>query len=290
MSASTTLSQWRQRGQICATGGQELFFVDEGGGDAVLCLHGFPTASWDWQRLWPGLIREHRAIAPDLLGFGFSAKPRQHDYSLMEQADLAEALLAARGIQAAHLLCHDYGDTVGQELLARAIEGRLGFALRSVTLLNGGIIPGEHRPRLIQRLLAGPLGPLVGRLTTERRFQRSFAAIFGANSQPTEAELADFWSLIVHNGGRGIMHRLIQYMRERERFRDRWVGALQASPVPLRFICGTDDPVSGHHMAKVFAALVPDPDVVLLAGVGHYPQWEASEAVLAAWRDVAKGA
>jgi pimeloyl-ACP methyl ester carboxylesterase len=79
------------------------------------------------------------------------------------------------------------------------------------------------------------------------------------------------------------MHRLIRYMAERRAHRERWVGALQRAHVPLRLVCGAVDPVSGAHMAARYEELVPAPDVVLLPDVGHYPQVEAPEAVLAAY-------
>mgnify|MGYP003377880407 CR=1 FL=1 len=55
-----------------------------------------------------------------------------------------------------------------------------------------------------------------------------------------------------------------------------------AAPVPVRLIAGLADPVSGAHMVARYRALVPAPDVVELAAVGHYPQLEAPDAVLAA--------
>ena len=61
-----------------------------------------------------------------------------------------------------HVLAHDYGDTVTQELLARYDERQLtggaGPELASVCLLNGGLFPEVHRALLAQRLLLSPLG------------------------------------------------------------------------------------------------------------------------------------
>jgi pimeloyl-ACP methyl ester carboxylesterase len=48
-----------------------------------------------------------------MLGFGFSDKPRRHRYSIHEQATLHEALMASLDVPRAHLLAHDYGDSVG---------------------------------------------------------------------------------------------------------------------------------------------------------------------------------
>jgi pimeloyl-ACP methyl ester carboxylesterase len=91
------------------------------------------------------------------------------------------------------------------------------------------------------------------------------------------------WALVAHNDGARIMHLLIRYISERREFRERWVGALQRTAVPLRFINGCEDPVSGAHMAARYRELVPHPDVVLLDGIGHYPQLEAPARVLDAY-------
>ena len=263
--------------------GRSIFYRDEGTGPALLCVHGYPTASWDWHRLWPLLAGRYRLIAPDMLGFGFSDKPRDHEYSIAGQADLHERLLASLGIEEVHVLAHDYGDTVAQELMARHQErlrsGTPGLRLRTVCLLNGGLFPETHRARPIQKLLRSPLAPLLLRLFNERAFRRSFLPVFGAGTQPDDAELARFWTLIEHNGGRANMGRLLHYMGERKRHRERWVGALIDAPMPLRLVAGMDDPVSGAHMVERYRELVPRADVVELAGIGHYPQWEAPERV-----------
>ena len=280
MSDEPSLSAWRHAGETLTYRQHSVFFRDEGSGPALLCIHGFPTASWDWHRIWPFLRPRFHLIAPDMIGFGFSAKPHAYDYSLLDQADLHEAVLAHLGVDNAFILAHDYGDTVAQELLARQLEGKGTFEIRAVCLLNGGLFPEVIRPRPVQRLLLSPLGPLVSRLINERLFARSFAAIFGPATQPTAEELHDFWTLVSRDGGVALAHKIIHYLRERRQYRDRWVGALQQTGVPLRFIVGPLDPVSGRHMAERYRELIPDPDVVILDGVGHYPQLEDPAGVV----------
>src|SRR5512145_1638459 len=72
------LDAWHARGGRFLHRGHPIFFVDEGSGPALLLVHGFPTASWDWTPVWAGLSARFRVIAPDLIGFGFSAKPRSY--------------------------------------------------------------------------------------------------------------------------------------------------------------------------------------------------------------------
>jgi pimeloyl-ACP methyl ester carboxylesterase len=284
-----TLDEWRQAGRSFQHQGHPIFYRDEGSGPAVVCIHGFPTASWDWHRLWQRTTAAHRVIAPDMIGFGFSAKPRPYPYSIKDQATLHESLLRALGVSSAIVLAHDYGDTVAQELLARYEERRVrgedGLVIRGICLLNGGLFPETHRARFIQKLLHSPLGPLLSRLSNEASFRRSFVPIFGAHTQPTDAELRDFWRLCRHADGTSITHLLIRYMSERRQHRERWVGALCRTTVPLRVIDGADDPVSGRHMAERYRALVPNPDVVLLEGIGHYPQVEDPDGVWRGFQD-----
>ncbi len=280
------LQTWQKSGKFFNYQGQHrIFYQDAGAGEAVLLLHGFPTASWDWHKLWPDLARRFRVLAPDLIGFGFSDKPRSYPYSIPDQAELVENLLRQEQVEAVHVLAHDYGDTVAQELLARWLDRdqarQPGLRLLSMTLLNGGLFPETHRPRPIQRALISPFGALLRPFLTKAALRKNFHAIFGKNTPPTEPEIDAFYALMTHNGGVDIFHRLIRYMRERRRRRARWVGALQNAALPLRLIAGAADPISGRHMAERYAALVPHPDVVLLDGIGHYPQIEAPEQVLA---------
>lgn len=275
------LDEWRGQSQVLDFRGHRIRYWTAGDTEAqpLLLIHGFPSASWDWHRLWAPLAERYRVIACDMLGFGYSAKPRGHAYSLLEQADLQQALLAHIGEQRAlHVLAHDYGDSVAQELIARHQDGQLQLA--SCVFLNGGLFPETHHPVRVQKLLLGPLGPLIGRLFSRRKLAQSFARIFGPHTQASEAELDALWQLVAYNNGPAVMHRLIRYMPERRQQRQRWVTAMQATALPMRVIDGAFDPISGAHMVARYRELIADADTVLLDGIGHYPQLEAPAAVL----------
>lgn len=270
--AAGTYVRWRDHRVFVRTGGAPA-------APALLLIHGFPTASWDYHAVWDALAARFHLVTCDLLGLGLSDKPRR-GYTVAAQADLIEAVAAWAGVTRAVVLAHDYGDTVAQELLARQREGSR-LRLAGVALLNGGLFPETHRARPIQRVLASPLGPLVARLSRRGQFVRSMRAIAGA-TPPTAAELDTLWQLASRADGARAMPALLGYIAERRRHRARWVGALVDSPVPLRLVDGLVDPVSGAHMVARYRALVPRADVVELPGVGHYPQLEAPAAVAAA--------
>jgi pimeloyl-ACP methyl ester carboxylesterase len=285
---SPAFVEWRQSGKTFQYRGHPIFYRVEGEGPALLAIHGFPSASWDWHLVWRDLTERFRVVAPDMIGFGWSAKPRTYDYSMVDQASLMEALLGDLGVSRAHVLAHDYGDTVAQELLARHEDrrerGEPGLAIESVCFLNGGLFPETHRPRTAQRLLASPLGPLFGRLVTRRSFAAGMTAIFGRDTPPSAPFIDELWALLRHEQGQRVVHRLIAYMAERRRLRARWVGVLARTRVPLRVVNGTADPVSGGHMVARYRELVPRADVVELEAIGHYPQIEDPASVLRAFR------
>jgi pimeloyl-ACP methyl ester carboxylesterase len=283
------LEQWHAAGRTFSFNGQDIYLRDSGGtagSSTLLLLHGFPTSSFDWHFVWAQLAGRFRLVTADMLGFGFSAKPREAKYSIFTQADLFEALASHIGVSDLHLLAHDYGDTVAQELIARVCDGRPGGkarpGIRSACLLNGGLFPETHRALRIQKLLASRLGPLVARLFNERGFRRSFARIFGPGTQPTDDELSEYWAVVSERDGHLLFPKLIGYIAERRQNRERWVGALQSGVVPLRLINGPEDPISGGHMVARYRELIDHPDVVELPGIGHYPQHEAPEAVVRA--------
>ena len=273
---------WHQRGTHRTLIGRSIFVIDEGAmdQDTIVLIHGFPTASWDWHRIWPALQQQYRVVALDMLGFGFSDKPAQHSYSIHEQADFIEALVRELGLTRFHVLAHDYGDTVAQELLARQNAGNGAGEWLSVCFLNGGLFPETHRALLTQKLLLSPLGPLVNKFSNKRAFDRAMSKVFGPETKPDAQELADYWSLVMHNNGKHIFHNLITYMRDRRQHRERWAAAIRDAKIPVALINGSADPVSGKHMVARFRELeLPLAYLAELPQIGHYPQMEAADQV-----------
>jgi len=288
---SNTVQQWRARGEFHQLCGHSIFVLDEGAPErpTILLIHGFPTSSWDWHAIWDTLAKHYRIIALDMLGFGFSDKPNNRFYTIQGQADIIEALIETKQLTSFHVLAHDYGDTVAQELLARQVEGTGAGSWLSGCFLNGGLFPETHRALFTQKLLLSPIGGLVNRLSNYTKFIHSFTSVFGANSQPTAHALETFWALININQGRHVFHNLMTYIHDRIEHRERWVAALQTSTVPLALINGSVDPVSGAHMVARYQELACRLDyLVQLPNIGHYPQVEAPEDLASHYREYLK--
>lgn len=279
-----TLKEWQTKGIQYLYKNYKIFTIDEGEGEDLLLIHGFPTSSWDWWQMHQELTKKYRVLCLDMIGFGFSAKPRKYNYSIFDQADLIEDFLQSKHIKTVKILSHDYGDTVAQELLARfnqrELENKPGLNIESLCFLNGGLFVDSYKPLFIQKLLMSPLGGLVGRFFTREKLGKNFKMIFGPHTQPSELELDEFWELINFNGGKYVVHLVIRYMKERVINQNRWLAATQHTNVPLRLIDGLADPISGQNMVKMYKKIIPNPDVVDLEEIGHFPLIEAPEQVL----------
>ncbi len=205
------LATWKAGGEWLNLLGHQIFVKDEGDHDlpTLLLIHGFPTSSWDWQAAWGELSTRFRLVALDMLGFGYSDKPNVSTYSIHGQADIVEALVAAKALDQFHVLAHDYGDTVAQELLARQQDGVGAGQWLSCCFLNGGLFPETHRALLTQKLLLSPLGSLINRLAGYKQFCANFGTVFGPNTKPSEEELEIFWQLINEQDGKHIFHNLM---------------------------------------------------------------------------------
>lgn len=276
------LQKWYDRGSLLQINGNNIFYIDEGDATlpVIVLIHGFPSSSWDFAEIWDQLRISHRVVCLDMLGFGFSDKPDRKDYEIHKQADLFEALIDHLHLSEFHVLAHDYGVSVAQEMLARKLENQEHGILISCCLLNGGLFPETHKALLLQRLLLSPIGRWVNLLNGFSVFSKAFASVFGENTKPTRKQLVLFWQLITYNNGRHIFHNLITYILDRREYSQRWRSALQNSPVPMALINGSKDPISGEHLVKRYQQLNCRLDYLAeLPEVGHYPQFEDPEQV-----------
>lgn len=253
--------------------------------ETILFIHGFPSASWDWHYQWQHLAKDYHLISLDLLGYGLSDKPLDHQYSLLEQADIIEALLARQGVNRCHILAHDYGDSVAQELLSRQPLDSL--SILSLCFLNGGLFASHHRPLFAQKLLKSPFGSLAARFMSKRSLTKSFTKIFGKETPPKPQDINTLWSLLVNNNGMRVIPKLLTYIDQRSVHGERWKKAMIETSIPLYFINGVQDPISGQHMLDYYRQIIPNPNTTAL-DVGHYPQIEAPQQVLNLFRDFLK--
>ena len=101
----------RRRARVLDT---EMAYVDTGRGDPVVFLHGNPTSSYLWRNIIPHVAREHRCLAPDLVGMGDSGKVPSGSYRFVDHARYLDAWFDAVGLtRDVTLVVHDWGSALG---------------------------------------------------------------------------------------------------------------------------------------------------------------------------------
>jgi len=278
---------WEQAGAHHRLGGESVFAIDRPAATAelepVLILHGFPTCSYDWRDSVDVLAVRRRVVALDFAGFGLSAKPDRR-YSLFEQADVVEALAAELGLTEVALVSHDMGDSVAGELLARSLDGTLGFDVTRRVLTNGSIYMELVQLSDGQQLLLALPDEMLpdGQAPDRTALVAALRGTLAPGSPVDLTELDALAELVVRQGGSRLLPRTIRYVEERRRHEDRWTGAIERHPAPLTIVWGDLDPIAVWPMAERLQAARPDATLVRLTGIGHYPMLEAPAAFSAA--------
>jgi haloalkane dehalogenase len=127
--------------------GIRLHYVDEGPATAapVLLLHGEPSWSYLYRKMIPVLTAAgHRAVAPDLVGFGRSDKPvRREDYTYQRHVDWMRGVVERLDLRAVTLVCQDWGGLIGLRLAAEHPERFARVVAANTFLPTGDVAPSE---------------------------------------------------------------------------------------------------------------------------------------------------
>ncbi len=107
---------YQRRQRVLEIGERFVSYVDEGEGDPIVLIHGIPTWGYLWHGVIPALARKHRALVPDLIGFGFSDRSDRFDRSIARQAEIINAWMERLGVERASIVGHDIGGGVALRL------------------------------------------------------------------------------------------------------------------------------------------------------------------------------
>ena len=153
-------------------------------GPVVFLIHGFASSNLVWSKVLLELAEQgFRVIAPDLLGYGYSAKPRNLEYTISRQAKMVIGLIDALGIEKVHIVGSSYGGAVAATI-----------ALDCPTLVGKLVLVGavtNNRPTryLLMRLFGSPvigdiLSPLV--VGSRRLLRMRMKRVYDRHSWPMD--------------------------------------------------------------------------------------------------------
>ncbi len=150
----------------------KLHFVDEGKGPVIVMVHGNPTWSFYFRKLIFLLSRNHRVVAIDHMGCGFSDKPQDYSYTLKQHIENLDILLNSLEIKRFSLIVHDWGGPIGIGCGIKRME-----ELEKIVVMNSAAFRSSKIPLRICLCRIPLLGELIVRLFNGFAWPAQFMAV-----------------------------------------------------------------------------------------------------------------
>lgn len=276
-------------GTVTLPHGQRLHYERCGEGEPVILLHGIAHSCRAWDRLIVPLAGHHDVIAIDLPGCGQSDKP-DTDYSLGNQAAAVRHVLDALSLDLVTIIGHSLGGGVAMTFsyLYPERTGRLGL------ISSGGLGRELHLlfraatlpviPEQVMRLAFHPRARGARNAVQDlvaRTFRDPFFSRRGEHRDEVEELLLPMEDPAAQRAFLGMLRSASNVAGQSVSALDR----LALARCPVLILWGRDDAVFPVAHAQHAAELIPHARLVILDGVGHFPQIEATSATVAALMD-----
>ena len=251
-------------GQSITAGGITTNYHDVGSGPPVLLIHGSGpgVTGWaNWRITLPELAKHHRALAPDMVGFGYTERPADIEYNFNTWIDHAIGFLDALELEQVDLIGNSFGGGLSLALAIRhpnrirrlVLMGAVGVNFELTAGLDGvwGYEPSVENMRALldvfaynRALMTDDLARMRFEASTRPGVQEAYRAMFPAPRQ-----------------------RWIEAMASDE-------ADIAALPHETLIFHGREDAVIPLSNALRFAELIPHSQLHVFSHCGHWTQIE----------------
>jgi haloalkane dehalogenase len=240
MDAAEVIRQHERSGRRFIAGGGGSFVLDQGSGEAVVCLHGVPASAFLYRKVIKELAaRGLRGIAFDLPGLGLADRPDNFDYTWTGLGRFAVAAVDVLGLDRFHLVVHDIGGPVGFEMAAAAPE-----RVASLTVLNAPVeVDIFRRPWVMEPFAHRRIGEIYLRILNKPLFRWLMRLQGVADlTKITNAELDAYLDLLRRvDHGRAFL-KIMRGFEQTPAKRQRYTAVLRSGRYPVQIVWGEADP------------------------------------------------
>jgi pimeloyl-ACP methyl ester carboxylesterase len=274
---------WREHQRWVMVEDRPVNTIELGDGPPLVFVHGLSGCWQNWLEQLPVLAHDHRVVALDLPGFGYSPMPA-HEISIAGYARIVDRLLAELGIDAAAVVGNSMGGFIGAELaisFPQRVERLVLVSAAGLSTYNeprtARVMPALAR---LDRVLAATTAWAATRAdVTMRRPRLRDATLFIAAAHPSRLP-APLAAEQVRGAGKpgffSALRSILDYdVRER----------LPEIACPTLIVWGALDRLISVRDADVFAELIPDSRKVVFEDTGHVAMLERPRAFNSQLRD-----
>jgi pimeloyl-ACP methyl ester carboxylesterase len=243
--------------------GVRVRYVDAGQGPAIVLIHGFASSLETWGTVMKS-FPNHRVIALDLKGFGWTDRP-EGDYSPEAQARLVLGLLDQRGVDKATFVGHSWGASVALSAALAAPNRIERLALYDAWVYEEQLPPFFHWAR------ADGVGEALFGLWYKERSDERMALAFYDKSYVTEALVDAVEASLDRPGTVAAALAAVRgqrYAHVQNRYRE--------ITKPTLLLWGREDAVTTVTYGERLVRDLRDARLVVYPRCGHFPMIEAA--------------
>lgn len=277
-----TFNTWSRQHNLMRINDEVVSYIDtEMGEETILFLHDFGTNSFSFYKQLENLKDRYRVLIPDFIGFGFSDKPRNYYYSILDQAQLIIKLLSELEISTLSVVSQGYGTSVLCEILSKmqCIDcKKLNINITDITLLNGSLSIELSKSKSSEDIINHANNSKFNQIAYSYQiFQKTFKLVLNQPTQVTDEEIELFWNLMSVNRGQRYLQFVDYSILERKQFANRWISALEKTEAKIHILWGSKDPLSHQFFANKLNELIKDSNIQIVEDCGHFPSLESPE-------------
>ena len=258
-----------EEASYASVAGAHVRYVDEGQGKGapVVMIHGFASSLNAWDGVLPEVAKNHRVIALDLKGFGWTDRPRG-DYSPEAQADLVAALLDERGVrEPVALVAHSWGSSVALAFAMRHPE-----RVRRIAIYDGWVY-AEQLPTFFLWARASSLGELLFWLFYKEQPAVKLSAAF-YDPLIVDQPFAEYVEATLDRPGTSAAALAAVRGQRYELVQDDYATIDK----PTLLMWGREDAVTPLWVGERLVKQLPEADLKVYPRCGHFPMIEARAA------------
>lgn len=267
--------------------GVTLDVDDQGRGDAVVLLHGFPELAYSWRHQIPALVDSgYRAVAFDQRGYGASSKPRDvTGYALRHLVGDVIGILDSLDIETATVVGHDWGSIVGwstalehPERVSQVVSLNVPYRGACIGFPTTDVIREKLADRFGYVLMFQDIGIVESIFGADPHawLRGVYAMAAGRKDFLTDAEFSVFADAFSSGGISGP----VNWYRNIDQNAVDFAHHLDAQITqPTLMLSADSDPVLPASLAGGMERWVADLTTVIIENSGHWTQQEQPDAV-----------
>jgi pimeloyl-ACP methyl ester carboxylesterase len=267
-------------GNTFQTSNGKMHYLDEGSGEVVLLVHGNPGWSFEFREVIKQISDKKRVIAPDHIGFGLSDKPHytKFDYMPQRHAENLAELIDHLDLQNITIVINDWGGPIGLNYALKHPE-----KFKKIVVLNSWLwsVKGDKHFERFSGFMGGGIGKFL--IRNFNFFAKGVVKKAVINKSILTKEIKAHFANPLSTADERMPSHIFprEIIGSSDWLEAMWDQRNKLKNIPAAFVWGEKDIAFRENELLKWQELWPDAPVTKLPNVGHYPQEEAPDAVVA---------